>query len=191
MRCFMIFYHIDRTCKLTAQSEISFVKKDFSKPYGSIFDNLSKHGFQYFSSDESLNYSKEYEIILEYVRAVKFPHLPSRFTCLFASKDRETALKWACNNSINNAIFNLVTVEADVFYAFDYTWFTPQLETQIVIPACCAKNSIGSICELANNYWSGAKTNTPLIEILIPLPCKIIKSELYITNRSYKPLTIA
>ena len=173
----MLFYHIDKHRALSKTGAIlPFSNKPH--PWGSIFTELSSHGINYFVSQNKLTHSCVYEMVLEYVRAVKYPQYPSRFHCFFASRDLRPAMFWA---RTTQDPFNLVTIEASAWNEFDCSWFTLQKDTIVKIPNNCDLNSMAALAELANKYWQKLRTNTPILELMIPLPCEIVKIETFST----------
>lgn len=175
----MIFYHVDRCNSLHSIGELSFI------PVNKIVDlgfNISCHGLNHFYRNKA-DWNEIYELALEFVRQRKYPQLPSRFECFFAHETKETALDWAMRYLKPDAEFQIAEVDTEVFYKFDYSWFTPE---QGITHIRLQSNSLtlSAACEIADNYWSGKKTNTPKIEVLIPLPCRIVNITKHIVRTS-------
>lgn len=171
----MIFYHVDRSLRLQNKNIVELSPYVSETLYGSVFNNLSVHGNLYFRDFNKLSIQRDIEMTLEYVRVVKYPHLPSRFQSLFASKTLQECDFWIKQFGIKE--YNLVTIECDDYFCFDCSWITPQLGMVVNLPTRCSPFSLGAMCDIANRYWSGEKSNTPILETLIPLPCKIIRTQ--------------
>ncbi len=171
----MIFYHVDRSMRLLGEETINPTPYVNDTLYGSIFHNLSVHGNLYFRDWNTPDVQRDIEITLEYIRSVKFPHLPSRFQSIFASKTLKECEFWI--NKFGIKEYNLVILESENYTELDCSWITPQPEMEVNLQTRCAPYSLGAMCDIANMYWSGEKTNTPIIEVLIPLPCKVIKTK--------------
>lgn len=181
----MIFYHVDRFQSLNNIANLDYCLKSNTQPYGSIFNELSSHGFNYFVRNDKTDLFSLYEIVLEYVRVLKYSNMPSRFKSLFASKHLNDTLFWVSYCCNANQPFNLVTIESNNYVELDCSWFTMQNNTHITIPSNINPKSIAAVAEIANNYWRGLKTNTPINEVLIPLPCKIIKIKKFINIEEF------
>lgn len=166
----MIYYHIDRDLTIKAQKTLSFEFHLSGLCSGKIFPSLSAHGVHYLVHDEKHEISRDYELVLEYVRAALFPKYPSRFVCLFAHQDKNAALSWA-NEYHKGKPFNLVTIESERGYTFDASWIThPSSKNRLPIP----RTSYIQYIENAYSYWNGERSDAPMLETLIPLPCKIV-----------------
>lgn len=176
----MIFYHVDRLKSINACGTLEIPIQNPSLPYGTVFGSLSQHGNNYLLSPQNLNFSREYEMTLEYIRATKFPHLPSRFQCLFASKSKEEAIDWAKQFCATEQFFHIVEIECDKYFEFDYSWLSSNQISDIQFTGPI--QSLAFYFDIANQYWKGNKTHTPKLEILIPYPLKVIKIEDYISH---------
>lgn len=174
----MIFYHIDRCCSLLNQTKIELSPFETKVLYGSVFNNLSVHGNLYFRDLDRLNISRDIELTLEYIRVCKYPSMPSRFQSLFASRTIEESTFWI-KFFPNNAPFGLITIDTDNYQIFDCSWITPQQGMNPDIQTRCKPFSLGGMCDIANAYWSKKVSNKPIMEVLIPLPCKIVKTEYF------------
>lgn len=174
----MIFYHIDRTCQLLNQSKIDLTPFVTENLYGSVFNNLSVHGNLYFRDLNFLNISRDIELTLEYVRVCKYQSMPSRFQSIFASRTIEESAFWI-KFFANNVPFGLITIDTDNYQIFDCSWITPQPGMVSDIQTRCKPYSLGAMCDIADAYWSKKVSNKPIMEVLIPLPCKIVKTEYF------------
>lgn len=173
----MIFYHIDRTSNLLPKQKMiePFHAQD-NLLFGSVFDSLSSHGNNYFRYLGVPDLNRDIEITLEYIRAYRYSQYPSRFQSLFASRSLQEALFWTKYHPADRPL-NLITIETDKFNFFDCSWITPQdgMLDGLNIKSLCRPFSLGAMCDIADCYWSKKQTKKPIIEVLIPLPCKIIK----------------
>lgn len=179
----MVFYHVDRRRNINECGKLEIPFKSLLLS-GITFDSVSCHGNNYLYQPQSLNFSREYEIVLEYIRTLKFPKFPSRFQCLFASKTKEEALEWAKKYCTPEEFFQIIVIQSDIFYEFDYSWFSP--EKGQVLPAVIRSeiNSLAFYMEIAYQYWSGNKSFNPRLEVLIPYPVDVVKIEDYILHLS-------
>lgn len=179
----MIFYHVDRCNSLTTTGELSLI------PTKQIIDlgfKISSHGLNHFYRNRA-DWAEIYELALEFVRQRKYPVFPSRFECFFAHDTKEAAFDWATRYLKPNAEFQIAEVEADTFYKFDCSWFTPQHgKTQILLQSDSL--TLSAACEVADYYWSEQKTNTPDMEVLIPLPCRINNITKHIVRTSIRTI---
>ena len=184
----MIFYHIDHKKQITKLGDIDLTPVPSNHPLSRIFPAISKHGEHYLLHKEKERTAVETEIILEYVRAVLLPDMPSRFCCLFAVKEKRTINQWL---KYWNTDFNLVEIETDKFYEFDASWFSRHSITEPLLTATMNNlnsihlQSIAPTIEEAVRYWCGIRSTLPLMEVLIPLPCRVVKIEYYSTPQIF------
>ena len=108
----MIFYHIDHKKQITQLGDIDLTPVPPAHPLSRIFPALSKHGEHYLLHKEKDRTAVETEVILEYVRAILFPNIPSRFCSLFAVKEKRSLTQWL---KYWNTDFNLVEIETILF----------------------------------------------------------------------------
>lgn len=167
----MIFYHVDRLMRIS-EPIIELSPYETDTLYGSVFNNLSVHGNLYFRDAICLSFERDIEMALEYVRVCKYPFMPSRFQCVFGTQSIKETEYWVKQFSIKN-FYNIIHIDTDRFYPLDCSWFTPQQGMIPNVMTRCKSFSFGAMCDMADKYWSGTHTNTPLIEVLIPLPCKV------------------
>ncbi len=165
----MIFYHVDRCNSLNSLGELSLIPVSPTPEFGF---KIASHGLNHFFRNKA-DWSEIYELALEFVRQIKYPKYASRFECLFAHETRDKAYDWATRYIKPNVEFQIAEIETDVFYKFDCSWFTP-IAGKTVIQLKSNSLTLSAACEIADNYWSGKETNTPDIEVLIPLPCRIV-----------------
>ena len=180
----MVFYHIDHQQLITQPGNINLFSVPKNHPLSRIFPALSKHGVHYLLHKESDRTAVEIELILEYVRSIVFPNKPSRFCCLFAVKEKESLNQWV---EYWKGDFNVVEIEADEFYELDASWFSKPSITEHLLTATMSNlnsihlQSVAPTIEEAVRYWYGIRSNVPLMEVLIPLPCRVLKIEHYST----------
>lgn len=96
------------------------------------------------------------ELAMERVRLERFPHLPSRLCCLYASRTLEEARSWAgFFQRLGREVFSIVLLEVDGA-VFDGD-------------ACNCFDGDGSEADLARalRYWQNAPTDKPVIETLV------------------------
>jgi hypothetical protein len=182
----MQFFTLDRENTLKAGTTLILSESDNIYPYYStiglssstelqdhateLFPNgLSKFGWRYIKNRHTYgdnvngfqhDISTLMEMNVEYVRRFAFSNLPSRLTAMFACENIEQArhlkVSWGCPDA------RIYMLEADIFYKADMHWLF--LGTQ---------NVQGSF--LAHKYWSGAASNNPFWEYILPLPVKVIE----------------
>ena len=186
----MIFYHVDRARTINVCGELN-IPFESSSPNDTIYETLSLHGKQYLLTAQPPNYSLDYELTLEHIRALKFPDKPSRFQCLFASKTKDEALLWAKKHCTTENLFHIVEIESDVFYEFDASWLNSSIAQSQQIPFTGPASSTAYYFDIANRYWSGKLTNKPEIEVLLPYPIKVIKIEDYISHISINSVVLS
>lgn len=95
------------------------------------------------------------ELAMERVRRERFPHLPSRLCCLYASRTLEEARSWAgFFQRLGRKVFSIVRLEVDGA-VFDGD-------------ACNCFDGVGDATDLENalRYWQNTPTEHPVIETL-------------------------
>ena len=101
------------------------------------------------------------ELIFEYVRLSLFSEKPSRYQAFFGFERPEDRTKVAAFNS-SDPIYE---VEVQNYSKHDMNW--------LVNPT--SELSIPMIMMLAEKYWSGKKTENPIMEILFLPPAKVLR----------------
>lgn len=166
----MIAYHLDRCQTLKANSEIHLLNTHADplnatvKLYG--FDMVSHWGKQIYDfhlnrvvSLEHLN-SFQIDLTAETIRQSFFPDAPSRLKSLFAVRKLSDFKLWKKHLPISPES-HIYEVE------FDSSKY-------IELDASFLKGGVGYNPFIMNaalmKYWSGQKSNSPLPELLIPLP---------------------
>lgn len=173
----MIFYHVDRDCSINKTGLIFPYKTPQTNPISKILPVVSQHGVHFLLHNEPHLISTLDEIVLEYARLSLFPKMPSRFQSLFVTKSLEGAKQWA--KYWNLLHYQIIEIEAENFYELDCSWFTDTARTGTLLNSYQDRNvihneAIARIFEEAVKYWGGERSNTPRLEILIPLPCQVI-----------------
>lgn len=199
----MILYHLDRqnTFPSDVNKQLLFPDKMNNIPEAHLFfqniypHGISRTGIRYLNSFEiqttTLKQSQQtcenfriytIEYAFEIVRLLHFPHLPSRFTSLFACPDASSIKDWyerLKNNQMDasNASVKVIETSGTTFTA-DTRWRDAPLiletdnkqQLQIFNPF--------AYHELAKQYWSGKPydDNIPHIEILCELPVMVLES---------------
>lgn len=170
---------------LNSISDLGSISKYFSDPERialakKYFPNgLSPHGLsmllKYQSSDSSFQ-EPVTEIIFELTRQLHFPTSPSRLNSLYASETINQADQWRrlwCenfNNTLGQVAQTLWEIEyktnAQLYDAnwLDYFSFEGHKEFSYLVKL-----------ENAFHYWQHDFTPTPLPELLIPYPVKVIR----------------
>lgn len=174
----MVFYHADTRLDLKAGQILNCNFPLDAFQFGKITSNVSPHGRYYLTREEG-SASREWEITLEYVRAMLFPDLPSRFECMFATRSIECLTKWIELRNISQ--YRIAFVESDPAYPLDASWYTyiDQTKDSIVrrnpsISSLPDKTLIEAM-ERAACYWRGDRSEYPLEEVLLPFPCKVLE----------------
>lgn len=178
----MKFYHIDRLKLIKHTGDIKLQTVPQPHPLAKIFPAVSEHGVHYLLHEVPEKPSLETELVLEYVRAMLCPEMPSRFVCLFAVREKSQLNPWLkyCNSD-----FNLLEIEADKFYELDASWFSKRAITEPQLTATMRNlnvihhRAIALTFEEAARYWCGLRSTAPLMEALIPLPCRVVKIDYY------------
>ena len=96
------------------------------------------------------------ELAMEKVRLERFPHLPSRLHCLYASHSLDEARSWAgFFKKSGRKVYSIVLLEVDGA-VFDGD-------------ACNCFDGVGDETDLINalRYWQVAPTEKPVIETLV------------------------
>lgn len=178
----MIAYHIDRSETLSSNITLPLIKLNYDalnpafKSYS--FDEVSMFGMRVYKalqelssplSQCSMNYefinSIQIDLQAEIVRDMYFPHMPSRFKCIFGVKTISDFLLWKKYLPINKntCIYEVETLS----------------DKYVLLDASFLKGGImadpNSIFTSLMKYWSGMISNNPLPELLIPLPAKILR----------------
>lgn len=195
----MILYHLDRTNtfpsdpskQLISLSEVNNTpeaKRFFKSMYPNGINNVGKRYLNPFDEDlsdltpaiKTYNNSRVYtiEYVFEMVRLLDFPHLPSRFTSLFACENASNIKLWYDSlNNTSNAIVKKIEVPEGNFICCDAGWrdapfnliSDDKTERPIFNPF--------SYHVLAKKYWNGQFTSSPKPEFLCQLPVSVLDSE--------------
>ncbi|MDO6646525.1 DUF2441 domain-containing protein [Acinetobacter guillouiae] len=162
----------DLTKTHTISIEGMISNDDLEKSFYRNYPNgISLHGQRYLfgyppfvelsRSRELVQISPMIEAIFEQVRRADFANLPSRFVSMFAWHNLADAQmfkeKYQCHDA------NLFKVESDEYFLGDMSFLT-------------IGGQVMNTFELAYKYWNGDRTDSPIIEALLPLPTIIGKS---------------
>jgi len=121
-------YHFDRRCNLSINQTLEcFDNFDLENILKNYNNSLSHHGILYLTKNlygdaHVDNSSFLWEIAIEYVRLMKYPHYPSRFNCLFAVESLEELDAW--KHILNYSNYQIVKLECSKYYKFDAKWIT-------------------------------------------------------------------
>lgn len=129
---------------------------------------IARHGIEYLLNNNNYlydqygnalsytNLSSSIEVIYEFVRQLKFPELPSRFECAFASEDPSYPRIFF--QAPNLPVYE-ISGSARIFKA-DMTLLK------------IGPNHLATLV-LAEKYWSGVVVNPATVEVLIECPATI------------------
>lgn len=172
-----IAYHIDRNNNIH-NNYLELNTSEFldvcqlSKYFNMMYENgLSNHGITYLSDINAFQNLQEFnnmmiEHFVEFVRVIKFPNIPSRFQCLFAIPSLEDINKWP-ELSGDYSIYE-IEYDTDKVAILDANQLNGGINTNGNYSPCT--NIV-----YAEKYLSGELSESPKLEILIPLPVKIGK----------------
>ena len=122
------------------------------------------------------------EFIAEKVRKERFPFYPSRFCCLFAARSIDDLLKWKQRLELKGTIRICEIGYPAGLFEFDARF----LDGLILNQECLlSEESAFTQYEIEAekqiiDYWSGKKTESPLNEVLVPFPARVLK--IYMLN---------
>lgn len=124
------------------------------------------------------NYRKDaVEAIFEYVRKTEFPDAVGRQKCVYYCATAEEARRYAHDDCLDSGDFapeqvQLLTVEAEDsrIRRYDQTFFNRAMEV-------IDRNDIEAVFPLAQRYYSGEISETPLTEILCDGRNRVLKAE--------------
>lgn len=136
-----------------------------------LFPNgISHHGLTYLTPNftfpliESKNYIEYVTMIectFEYMRRLKFVHLPSRFESVFACKNIEDAIKLKENYRKTNHA-KIYKITSEISFEADMNF--------LKMGRCILSNFT-----IAEKYWSGKKSENPFNEILLKENVRVIE----------------
>lgn len=113
------------------------------------------------------NYQKDaVEGIFEYVRETEFPKDTSRLRCVYYCESEQEALAYAQDDCFADGLFakdQVVLLEVEVedgrIRRYDQTYYNQALEAM-------KDNQIDAVFALARQYFSGRRSDNPLIEVV-------------------------
>jgi len=164
----MDFYTVDRRNSLSAGTICNLIVYSDIQPaalqnhVNTMFpEGVSTHGEQYFLKNESHStvISPMLEVVFEYVRRAKYPHLPSRFQCMFAVNSIEAANSF--KSKYGSEFSPIYRVKSEIAIKADMNLLTAQ--TVLVTSY------------FGNLYWSGEvhPEKEPFWEYLLPYPVTV------------------
>ena len=183
----MIAYHVDTLRSLPkgrldlsrnyngfSPEIVRFCKESFPK-------GISRMGFIYTGvqvlsrdSDFSHVVSEIAEFAFELIRQHHYPNLPSRFQSIMACSTEAEANEWAHLLGANLRQYpvkcspSIKRVEYSTAFKGDSYWRDCMMSPGGPI------FSPGLLYSCAHNYWSGKRSQSPRIELVIPLPVTIL-----------------
>lgn len=176
-----IGYHVDRYSVLQPgytvrpyKEDCPCLHKEQTEMLLKIFPNgFSQHGANLFypapfcfdKAPATYINDRIIEMVFEYVRATRFPHMPSRLQSFFACHDIDTAKQWKMFFRSGN----ILEVEYDCQpVQLDSSWVYGGINADGIL-------DMSLIFWNAENYWSNVQSPTPFPEVLIRPPVKIIR----------------
>lgn len=179
-----IGYHVDRSGKLYEGLVLNLDKDEYSDCYNKIryFDQclpngISSHGRIQLADKQiqltsfgTLNFndinSAYIEQIVEFIRIVEFPSIPSRYESAFLVPKLSDIKRWKVLMNPAHSIFEV-----------EYDSDSPLLDAYF-LRGGISDNFLFSPCSAllcAENYLSGKMSSSPMPEILVRLPVTIGK----------------
>lgn len=169
----MLFYHVDRGLSLQNVKIIELQKVVDPEIFPDFKDGLSQQGVHYFAHNfkQSGQFDSYFwDLSLEYIRKIHFPHMPSRFQMLFAHDNLNDAVQWAKDYS-NEHFAGIAKIESEQFLKFDSSWL--MTENIRNLPPDIDVTSFAAFCQNCMRYWNQEFSESPTVEYLLPLPCQI------------------
>jgi hypothetical protein len=125
-----------------------------------------------FCSQKEVSDMKIIELIFELVRRAHFPNKPSRFTSLFAVKEKSDFRQWPeLNNKLRFPKSHILKIHvAEDIQRFDSNLLRGGLSFGSEHGKCYAGYLPIAMFNYAYKYWSGLSSDLPRFEYLIPLP---------------------
>ena len=123
------------------------------------------------------NYQKDaVEGIFEFVRETGFPNETSRLRCVYYCESEKEALDYAQDDCIASGLFTKeqvvlleVEVEESRIRRYDQAFFNLALEA-------IKRNDIDSVFAYARQYFSGQRSDDPLIEVVADGNNRVLRS---------------
>lgn len=111
-------------------------------------------------------YKDAVEALFEYVRETEYPDEPGRLQCVYYCKTKNEMLSYVEADCLSDGLFTkdqVVLLEVDVeeqrIREYDQTFYNRALEE-------AEKQDFEKVLEMAHNYYSGRRSDDPLIEIV-------------------------
>lgn len=136
-------------------------------------DGMSRHGWDYMTAVQDyvlhqpnqqhyIRNLPQIEIVCELVRRSHFPNLPSRLQSYFAFLKKEEAVKFSRNQPPQEKPLGIYELSSDKALIADQEWlklgYSPAMSWL-----------------MAYKYWSGAVSKTPIFEVILGPPVKVIR----------------
>lgn len=188
----MLLYHYSVDSYQSGKSLINDYKKQyrFAEPYllalesgRGVFDSVF-YSTMYLSRElcglglrKYENYCKDaVEGIFEYVRKTEFASdSVSRIWCVYYCEDADSARQYLYDDCLADGLFQRdqvclleVRVDEKRVYRYDQQYY--HLASEAI-----EKNDIETVFQCARRYFSGERTENPLIEILCDSPNEIVR----------------
>lgn len=131
----MIFYHADTLGRLAPgkRMELYHAQTPVSALYPSGVSSFGERVF--LRAENAVQGSQQwYEMLLDYYRQIKYPHLPSRFTCVFASGCQEDSKAWISRIGADAASCPVYAVESSIAYIADARFLDCGIAQQDTLP---------------------------------------------------------
>jgi hypothetical protein len=175
------FYHVDRSKTLRAGEVVNLEKipitdeTDHTTHFiSSMFpDGITRHGWNYLINRNRPTPKKDLngiiEILAEQIRRSHYPHRLSRFQAFFVCKTIQEA-----ENFINSYPITLPdqtegcqgniweVASENVEFESDYRWLSL---------GNCWLDALSNL----HNYWQGIRSSSPLWEVLLKPPIRVVK----------------
>ena len=181
----MVLYHFDRSSALKEGQVLqltSIVHPVLQIPLSNFGKNICSSGHSTGNSRiitdlqsfvSSLN-THNLEIHAERIRKAKYPNYPSRLSVLFAVKQLSDLFSW---RNIFQFDGNSRICEIDytgVLYEFDAWYLRGKAINDLFEPFSTFEifHQI-QMQRFLNNYWKGSISESPMMEVLVPLPVTI------------------
>ena len=173
------YYHVSRLPgQLKPEHFMLAVPWDSSKDNGTellaalLPSGLGKHGINYVGTLRGKlteDTSGMIEMLAEFIRQSHFLHRPSRLASCFACRTLQEALKFSSTYS--------VTVNEGERKPDPEIWIVESNENgfEADMKWLNVGHMWGHTLINLHNYWSGKLSDQPMVEVLLPLPVKVLK----------------
>ena len=181
----MILYHLDRSAALHEGQQINYVC--FDDPlfgelshFGSHILSFAKGSSFLLSVNEFQSFANTYnlEIRLEEIRKKNYPRYPSRLKALFCVKQIRDLFPWSEFFPLTKDS-RICEIEYDgPLFEFDARFLRGRAVQDLLnpIPGADLINQLMKTSADLEKYWSRTLSDTPLFELLVPLPVTVKQS---------------